>query len=261
MSGALADHGRRTVLPADHTAEGLLKEAEQKRAALIREAEDLKTEAIREARRTVEEGRRELDILVRRREDINAEVSRVQDILEALESFEAAPPTRGGGVRAGAAAGATRPGDEPPPAQPRVPTHADAAAGADRSGDASPEGRSNAYEDELQRQATRLKRLRAERGNPSMRAIEARAKQLFGEKAVVSIATQSAALNAKYVGTDKLMWLVRTLHSWDEYGEECAPPDHRSAELVEWRAQQVAITALRPPRRRRAPGAPTSDPT
>ena len=37
----------------------------------------------------MDEGKRELEVLVRRREDINAEISRVQDVLEALESFEA----------------------------------------------------------------------------------------------------------------------------------------------------------------------------
>ncbi len=88
-------------------AEGLLKEAEQKKATLVKEAEELKAEAVREARRTVEEGKRELEVLVRRREDINAEISRVQDVLEALESFEA-PAGGKDGVKAGAAAGATR---------------------------------------------------------------------------------------------------------------------------------------------------------
>jgi hypothetical protein len=50
-----------------------------------------------------------LETLVRRREDINAEISRVQDVLEALESFEA--PGSGGGksaVAAGAGAPTTR---------------------------------------------------------------------------------------------------------------------------------------------------------
>jgi hypothetical protein len=91
-------------------AEGLLKEAEQKKSTLIREAEDLKAEAIREARRTVEEGKRDLEVLVRRREDINAEISRVQDVLEALESFEAPTAAKDGGVKATATAGATRSG-------------------------------------------------------------------------------------------------------------------------------------------------------
>lgn len=86
-------------------AEGLLKEAEQKKATLVREAEELKAEAIREARATVEEGKRELEVLVRRREDINAEISRVQDVLEALESFEAPGGGKDHGVKAAATAG------------------------------------------------------------------------------------------------------------------------------------------------------------
>ncbi|MFD0513147.1 hypothetical protein ACFQ0Q_27835 [Streptomyces aureus] len=94
-------------------AEGLLKEAGAKKTELTREAERVLSEAQAEAERTVTEGKRELEVLVRRREDINAEISRVQDVLEALESFEA--PSAGGGtkegaVKAGAAAGATRSG-------------------------------------------------------------------------------------------------------------------------------------------------------
>ena len=49
-------------------------------------------------------------MLVRRREDINAEISRVQDVLVALESFEAPSSGKDGGVKTGAAAGATRSG-------------------------------------------------------------------------------------------------------------------------------------------------------
>lgn len=59
------------------------------------------------------EGRRELDTLVRRREDINAEIGRVQDVLEALESFEApggAAKSTKSTVSAGAAAGSARTG-------------------------------------------------------------------------------------------------------------------------------------------------------
>lgn len=91
-------------------AEGLLKEAEQKKATLVREAEELKAEAVREARATVDEGKRELEVLVRRREDINAEISRVQDVLEALESFEAPGGAKDNGVKAGATVGAPRSG-------------------------------------------------------------------------------------------------------------------------------------------------------
>ncbi|MEV4442880.1 hypothetical protein AB0K09_28490, partial [Streptomyces sp. NPDC049577] len=91
-------------------AEGLLKEAEQKKAAAVREAERLRTEAQEEATRLLDEAKRELEVLVRRREDINAEISRVQDVLEALESFESpgAGGSKEGGVKAAAAVGATR---------------------------------------------------------------------------------------------------------------------------------------------------------
>ena len=61
---------------------------------------------MREAKQMVEEGKRELEVLVRRREDINAEISRVQDVLEALESFEAPPGGKDNGVKAGATVGA-----------------------------------------------------------------------------------------------------------------------------------------------------------
>lgn len=88
-------------------AESLLKEAETKKAGLIREAEKLRADAEAEAKQTVDEGKRELDVLVRRREDINAEISRVQDVLEALESFEA--PTGGGKPADGSAGGAKAP--------------------------------------------------------------------------------------------------------------------------------------------------------
>ncbi|GAA2913635.1 hypothetical protein GCM10020221_06680 [Streptomyces thioluteus] len=49
---------------------------------------------------------------MKRREDIQAEISRVQDVLEALESFESpgAGGSKEGGVKATAGAGATRSG-------------------------------------------------------------------------------------------------------------------------------------------------------
>jgi prefoldin subunit 5 len=57
------------------------------------------------ARQAVEEGKRELEILVRRRQDINAEISRVQDVLEALESFEAPGGGKENGVKTAAVVG------------------------------------------------------------------------------------------------------------------------------------------------------------
>ena len=110
--------------------------------------------------------------------------------------------------------------------------------------------RSSAYEEALRDQAVHLSRLRVERGNPSLRTIEARARRLFAqEQASLPIATQSAALGAKYVSVDKVILLVRTLLSWDEYGQECAPPDRRSPVLEPWRARWVAVASARPARR------------
>ncbi|HWM38921.1 MAG TPA: hypothetical protein VNS49_17555, partial [Streptomyces sp.] len=61
--------------------------------------DQIRTEAEAEAERTVESGQRELEVLERRQENINAEISRVQDVLEALESFET--PGSGGGAEGG----------------------------------------------------------------------------------------------------------------------------------------------------------------
>ncbi|MCX4657402.1 hypothetical protein OG249_36700 [Streptomyces microflavus] len=116
-----------------------------------------------------------------------------------------------------------------------------------------------AYEDLLQEQASRLSHLRIERGNPSLRTIEERALKLFAqEKASLPIATQSAAFSGRYVGLDKLMWLVRCLMSWDVYGDDCSPPGHRDPSLDEWRIRWRQITTARPQRRKPAT-APTSD--
>ncbi|WP_112410742.1 serine/threonine-protein kinase [Streptomyces geranii] len=78
----------RIRIAAVKKAEGLMQEAGQKRATLIQEAEELRAEALRYSKNTAEESRRELEILARRREDIGAEATRVQDVLEALESFK-----------------------------------------------------------------------------------------------------------------------------------------------------------------------------
>ncbi|MEV7004339.1 hypothetical protein AB0N62_42990 [Streptomyces sp. NPDC093982] len=115
------------------------------------------------------------------------------------------------------------------------------------------------YGDLLQEQANHLSRLRIERGNPSLRAIEERASKLFAqENASLPIATQSAAFNGQYVGLDKLMWLVRTLMSWDEYGDDCTPPARRAPELHQWRTHWVEITSARP-KRRKATDSPADD--
>ncbi|MFG2118777.1 protein kinase [Streptomyces sp. NPDC048710] len=66
-------------------AEALLSEAEEKKATLIRAGEELRAQVMREAKRTVEERRRELEILARRREDIDAEIERFAVLLSTEE--------------------------------------------------------------------------------------------------------------------------------------------------------------------------------
>jgi hypothetical protein len=101
------------------------------------------------------------------------------------------------------------------------------------------------YQEGLAAQASGLKRLRAERGNKPYSAIEKRAAELFGLEASLPRSTQSAAFNGKFVGLDKLMWLVRTLMSWDEYGNVCQPPDYRDDCLGVWRARWTDVATLR----------------
>ncbi|MEE4418982.1 WD40 repeat domain-containing protein [Streptomyces bugieae] len=100
------------------------------------------------------------------------------------------------------------------------------------------------YEEALADLGTRLTRLKTQRGKPSLRKIEARAKTLFGKTTSLPLGTQSAAFNGKHVSIDTLMLIVRTLMSWDEYGEECVPPDRRARELDEWRTWWTAAVAL-----------------
>ncbi|MGW0829600.1 WD40 repeat domain-containing protein [Streptomyces prunicolor] len=109
---------------------------------------------------------------------------------------------------------------------------------------------SGSYEDLLREQAEQLTRLRVRRGNRSLRTIKARATELFGAAAALPISTQSVAFDGQYVSRDKLMWLVRTLMSWDEWGGDCKPPGNRSPELEEWRVRWMAITTAKRARRR-----------
>jgi len=84
---------------AEAEAEHLRRQAAQDAEAKTAEAEKLLTAARQEAERIGEEVR----AAKREREDINAEINRVQDVLEALESFEAPGSGTAHGVRAGGA--------------------------------------------------------------------------------------------------------------------------------------------------------------
>ncbi|MFI6247266.1 protein kinase [Streptomyces sp. NPDC051016] len=77
LVSAAGTEASRLRLNAVRKAEGLLKEAEDKKRTLIRAGEELRAQVMHEAGRTVEARKRELEILAGRREDINAEIERI----------------------------------------------------------------------------------------------------------------------------------------------------------------------------------------
>ncbi|MFI0234737.1 NACHT domain-containing protein [Streptomyces sp. NPDC017086] len=82
-----------------------------------------------------------------------------------------------------------------------------------------------------------------------MRKVAQRAADLFAdEKAVLAPSTQSALFHGGHSRRDTLLWLVRTLLSWDRDGE---PPAYGAAELDAWDERWTAITQAKPRRRAR----------
>ncbi|WP_432246660.1 hypothetical protein ACRAR1_29610 [Streptomyces sanyensis] len=81
------------------------------------------------------------------------------------------------------------------------------------------------YEELIRQQARQLEDLKVRAGNPSLRTIEKRAQELFADEGVsVAASTQSGLFNGRYADRDKLLWLVRTLMSWDpRTGKPCTP--------------------------------------
>jgi WD40 repeat protein len=111
----------------------------------------------------------------------------------------------------------------------------------------------------LREQAQLLRELQVRAGKPSLRTIAKRASALFAtEGATLPPATQSALFNGRYTSLDKLMWLIRTLMSWDKFGRDCEPPDYGAAELDEWHDRWTTITTARPARRRAFTAASTT---
>ncbi|WP_371614618.1 PQQ-binding-like beta-propeller repeat protein [Streptomyces sp. NBC_00454] len=115
-----------------------------------------------------------------------------------------------------------------------------------------------AFSEELESFAADLRRLRLDRGKPSYRELAARAvKSQTGIRLPVS--TQSDAFRGdRLPGLDRLMGLVRILHSYDEFGQERPVPPHNSPELEPWRRRWRELAALDPVRRSPAPGPRTT---
>ncbi|MDA5283697.1 WD40 repeat domain-containing protein [Streptomyces sp. Isolate_45] len=116
----------------------------------------------------------------------------------------------------------------------------------------------------LAEQARHLRRLKVERGNPSLRRIALRAERI-SSGTELPIATQSTAFaGTRFAGVDKIILLVRTLMSWDADGEEIPAPARTDPVLDEWRNRWRATAELRPGRRNGAAPAPApreGDPT
>ncbi|MEU8776496.1 WD40 repeat domain-containing protein [Streptomyces sp. NPDC048606] len=105
------------------------------------------------------------------------------------------------------------------------------------------------FEAGLADQAAHLRRLKVERGDPSLRQIAVRA-QKIPNGAALPIATQSSAFaGTRFVGVDKIILLVRTLMSWDADGEEIPAPARTDPVLDEWRGRWRVTAELRPGRR------------
>ncbi|MET7842216.1 PQQ-binding-like beta-propeller repeat protein [Streptomyces sp. NPDC005356] len=102
-----------------------------------------------------------------------------------------------------------------------------------------------AYESRLQEQAGHLRRLKVERGDPSLDRIDRRAREI-GNGAALPKGTLSAIFSGtRHPPVDKLILLVRTLMSWDTDSENIPAPDRRDPVLNEWRERWQATTALR----------------
>ncbi|MFE9813350.1 hypothetical protein [Streptomyces sp. NPDC005548] len=111
------------------------------------------------------------------------------------------------------------------------------------------------YDTLVQELVAELAALRIRAGNPSLRDIQKRAEKLFaGEGVSLAPSTVSGLLNGGYPSRERLLWLVRTLMSWDRTGEECQPPGNGAPELDPWHNRWEAITHARPARQRQGSG-------
>ncbi|MFF8476062.1 hypothetical protein [Streptomyces sp. NPDC015414] len=107
------------------------------------------------------------------------------------------------------------------------------------------------FEKALAELGQELTTLRRQRGGPPYDRILRRGEELMPGTGRCSKGTMSMVFNGKqYISLDKLLWLVRSVMSWNEYGEECDPPDRRDKVLTPWRERWFALDALRAARRR-----------
>lgn len=115
------------------------------------------------------------------------------------------------------------------------------------------------YEAALRELGEALVDLKRRRGAPSYDRIRARGEKHLGAHSAVSKASMSEIFTGRRgpASLDRLLWLVRTLLSYDD-GEEVDPPERRDPRLQPWREHWNTLEALRAAARRR-PALPPAD--
>ncbi|MFF0744976.1 hypothetical protein ACFYVL_31700 [Streptomyces sp. NPDC004111] len=121
--------------------------------------------------------------------------------------------------------------------------------GGAMTGNGGAEGRG--YEGALRELGVALTELKRERGAPSYRQLRSRGARVLGAEWAVSLASMSEIFAGRRgpSSLNRLLWLVRTLLSYDD-GEEVQPPERRDPRLEPWRERWNAIEALRAAARR-----------
>ncbi|GAA2524294.1 WD40 repeat domain-containing protein [Streptomyces longisporus] len=116
------------------------------------------------------------------------------------------------------------------------------------------------YQTALREMGEALTDLKRRRGVPSYDRLRARGTKLFGEQCSSSKATMSNVFGGRqYLALDKLMWLVRTMLSYQD-GEESSAPTRDNPILEPWRTRWYNIDALRTAARRQLAAAPSAGP-
>ncbi|MCX4425848.1 hypothetical protein [Streptomyces mirabilis] len=114
------------------------------------------------------------------------------------------------------------------------------------------------YEKALRELGEALTDLKRRRGAPSYDRLRARGTKLLGTGSSSSKATMSSVFGGgQYLALDKLMWLVRTMLSYQD-GEEGSAPKRDNPMLEPWRARWYDIDALRTAARRQPAAAPSA---
>ncbi|MEU7159464.1 WD40 repeat domain-containing protein [Streptomyces chrestomyceticus] len=112
---------------------------------------------------------------------------------------------------------------------------------------------------ELEGLAEELRRLRADRGSPTLTKIVARAAAMPGASSLSVSALSEAFSGKRLQRVDSLMTLVRTLLSYDEDGNRRSIP-RAAPEMEVWRSRWRGLDQLRSPSKRRSSAVTAAQP-